>query len=421
MRNKFTAILAGVMALSLTLGLCGCAQEKEVEVVQKNNFDTYEELESYLLSNIDSSKEVKVWYTDETDVDFMEAAATEFKNTYGVSVTPTLYTGIDYLEDINNGNINGDAPDVFLLGNDQIRKANLSGLVDENDMFSDKMFTDNYPTVSKNALTTDKNIYGFPIYFDTCFLVYNSSIVENQPETFDEILEFANNFEDTEGNKTIFKWNVADMFYDYIFLGGYAKVLGDFGEDKSNFDLTTDKSIESMTYFQNLSQYFSMDAYNNSYEEIKEELAAGTLIFSICKTDIISYIESDETSYKLAPLPNLTSDLASCPVSITYSAMINDYSHNKNEANLFAAFLSYKYAGNIYSVSKKIAASTLNRTDENEIAIYDQYTKSKAIPKALEMGDFWAYGEIKFKNIWNGKDVTTELQDFEDYMNTRFK
>lgn len=419
--------LATILVLGLSINLFGCENKEKTNNENKpgevtSGYDSYKEMENSLVKNISGNTEIEYWYTSESDTAYLQSAADVFFERYGIKVTLNLYSGIDYLGDINKANTKDKGPDIFMLSNDQIKKANLAGLISENTTFSHKFLRDNYPSVVKNALISEEKTYGYPVYFDTCFLVYNSSLVEKAPKTIDEILEFANDFEDTEGNKTIFKWNVADPFYDYMFLGGYTNVLGDFGEDTSNFNVTSDKTIETMTYFQSLSQYFSMDADDNSYEEIKKEVTEGTLIYSICKTDFLRELANEDSVYKLAALPKLTTELEISPISITYGAMINEYSDNKAAANLFSAFISYEYADKEYSTNYKISCrDNIDRTDDNEKIIFKQYADSKAIPKALEMGDFWIYSEIAFKNIWKGKDVKTELTTFQENMLSKFE
>ncbi len=421
MKKIYGKIFSIIMCVILIFNISGCART-ETEEIKTDNFDTYKEIEDYLMPKISENTAIILWYTDKSDEPYLSKAAEEFKLKYNIQVSLNLYEGINYLEDINKANIDGQGADVFILSNDQIRKANLAGLIDENNIYSDTFFNSNYPIITKNAITTDGNQYGYPIYFDTYFMVYNSELVEKAPDTIEEILDFASEFEDEEGNKTIFKWNVADPYFDYMFIGKYAHILGDFGEDKSKFDLTTENSISSMSYYQSLNQYFSMRADSNNYSEIKKEIEEGTLIFSICKTDIVNYISNNESSYKVAMLPDLNNELESIPMSITYSAMVNDYSDNKAAADLFGAYLSYEYVTNQYSTNYKVASRIgFDRTGEKEILISNQYIKSEPVPKILEIGDFWTYSEITFKNIWNGNDVETELTQLEENMIQRFK
>ena len=264
MKIHKSSVLLGLV-LSLSLSTVGCSfnnpfsddkQNNEV-ILDEAGYSSYADMENAVLPGIVDNSKIIVWYEKADDKPYVEGAATEFTKKYGVEVETKLYEDTDYIAAINKANT-GEAVDVFLLSNDEIRKANLSGLIEENVLYSDEFLNANYLGVTKNALTTDGDVYGYPLYFDTTVLVYNSALTENAPKTFDDILAFADNFEDTEGNKTIFKWDVADPMYDYTFLGGYSNVLGDVGEDKDNFDVTSSKVVDTMTYFQSLSQYFSM-------------------------------------------------------------------------------------------------------------------------------------------------------------------
>ena len=64
-------------------------------------------------------------------------------------------------------------------------------------------------------------------------------------------------------------------------------------------------------------------------------------------------------------------------------------------------------------------AKTILSVCENDILIYEQYTQSNTIPKALEMGDFWTYSELAFSKIWEGEDVKTELTNLQELIRQR--
>lgn len=429
MKIHKSSVLLGLV-LSLSLSTVGCSfnnpfsddkQNNEV-ILDEAGYSSYADMENAVLPGIVDNSKIIVWYEKADDKPYVEGAATEFTKKYGVEVETKLYEDTDYIAAINKANT-GEAVDVFLLSNDEIRKANLAGLIEENVLYSDEFLNANYLGVTKNALTTDGDVYGYPLYFDTTVLVYNSALTENAPKTFDDILAFADNFEDTEGNKTIFKWDVVDPMYDYTFLGGYSNVLGDVGEDKDNFDVTSSKVVDTMTYFQSLSQYFSMsvDTSVTAYEDIKKQIAEGTIIYSMCKTDILDTISTEGNPYKIAVIPALTKELDSASISVTTGAFVNSHSDNRYEANLFAAYMSYEYAKNQYGLTKKVATrQNLEDIDDNRAIIYEQYKESKALPKALEMGEFWLKSESTYENIRKGNDVKSELDELQTYMKDRF-
>ena len=177
-----------------------------------------------------------------------------------------------------------------------------------------------------------------------------------------------------------------------------------------------------MSYYQSLHEYFSIDVDNSSYDQVKAELTNGTLVYGIVKTDVLRDMGSYGSSYALCQVPALTGELSVQVPSITYGAFVNAFTKQPEYANLLGAYLSYEYAENQFGLSQKVAVrSDLNRTDGNETAAYAQYQNSTPTPKALENGDFWIYTEICFKNIWNGSDVTTELNELQTRMEERLQ
>lgn len=364
-------------------------------------------------------EEITFWYTDAQDIEYIKAAAESFEQRYGISVNYILRDDADLLEAVNQANQTGEAPDAYMLSNDLIQKAQLSGLAEKNVMYDDRFWAENYPTVSLNALSSGISVYGYPVYFDTYIMLYDQDYA-GEPLTIENVLEFSENFVDEENKKEIFRWDISDPFYNFMFLGGYASLLGATGEDATLFDVTNEYVLESMTYFQSIHEILSMDMEESSYAKIKKKVKKNKLIYAICKTDILPILEETENAYKLAKLPKLTDTLDSGSLSITYAACVNPYADSISAATLFSIYLSYEYSGEQFGLSRRISArSSITRENENDRLIFEQYTLSDTIPKALAMGDFWTYSEVAFSNIWHGSDVATELTTLQETIQNR--
>lgn len=381
---------------------------------------TYESIERELCNQLgiatpsdsvmDSGIEIELWYGDSSDAAYYESAAESFYDRYGITVHTTYYDGVSFLEDVNAANIAGNGPDVLILSNDQIEKARRAGIIEKNNVYEDAFIARNFPQVAINALTSDGDFYGYPIYFDTYFLVYDASIVSEVPETIEDILKFSESFEDPENQKIVFAWDIDDPFYCYMFMGGYASFFGTYGEDKEDFDLTNENVIAAMTYYQQLGQYYSVQIDQSNYADIKAEIEEGNIIFTIARDDILSIVDVEEGKYELALVPALTDELESGSLSITYGACVNYFSEEKDAARLFSCFLSYEYSENLFTLINKTGCKgSINRVSENEAFLYSQYLLSDSVPKTMEMSEFWAYSQITLDNIWEGADVETEM------------
>ncbi len=432
------------------LSLTACTSDKAYDTTEEVSAPvTYESMEEALLLKIQEEQDEKgalagteektdkikdqtaqentvtdsitFWYYDAQDITYIKAAAEAFESRYGIHVDYILRDDADTLDAINEANQNGEGPDCYMLSNDLIQKARLSGLVEKNTWYDEQFWSEQYPAVSLNALSSGTGVYGYPVYLDTFFMLYDQDYA-GEPVTIENVLEFSENFVDEENTKEIFRWDISDPFYNFMFLGGYSSLLGATGEDVSQFDVTNSYVIESMTYFQSIHETLSMDIEDSSYEKIKNKIKKNKLIYAICKTDILPVLEETENSYKLSKLPKLTDTLDSGSLSITYAACVNPYAASLSAATLFGIFLSYEYSGEQFALSRKISTRmTITRENENDQLIFDQYVLSDTIPKALQMGDFWTYSELAFSNIWDGNDVSEELTTLQETVKSRLE
>lgn len=419
--------LAGCLGVLLAGLLLTSCQQKEPEEPAELTYASFEETITGVPvtakdeNGKESTLQLKVWYADASAGPYYEAAAAEFHDRYGVEVICTQMDDVNYLEAVNRANQSGTGPDIVIASNDMIRKMQLAGLTDVNTLYTEEFWKKHYPEVTWNACTSDGKQYGYPIYMDTCMMLYDSTLTA-KPESFGSITDFAVNFVDETNTKTIFSWDIADPFCDYLFMGSDAQVLGTYGEDVGSFSINNEKVVQNMTYYQSLHEYFSMDADNSSYEQLKEGLKNGTLVYGIVKTDVLGELSSYGTTYAVCTIPALSAELGVQNLSVTYAAFVNPFTKASEYANLFSAFLSYEYAGNQFGISRRVSVrSDVNRSDGNEALAYEQYCNTVPMPKALENGDFWIYSEICFKNIWNGNDVTTELNALQTKMEERLK
>ena len=416
------------MAVLLCVGLSvstGCQSKQEPEVTTEVSYETFEESVAAVKNTIAAEDgtevpiQLNVWYSDEAAAPYYEAAAVEFHDRYGVEVSCTYMEHVNYLESVNEANISGMGPDVFMASNDEVKKLHMAGLAQSNMLYTDDFWGKHYPDVAKAAVTSDGVAYGYPIYLDTAMMIYDTAVT-TQPDTFNSITEFAVNFVDETNTKVIFRWDLADPFYDCLFLGTGAEILGEYGEDTSVFNVNNEQVVQNMTFYQSLHEYFSIDVDSSSYQQVKEELTAGTLVYGIVRTDVLNELGTYGSAYALCPVPPLSPELPVQTLSVTYTAFVNPFTKQSEYANLFAAFLSYEFAPNQFGLTRQVSVrSDMERTDGNQALIYEQYCHAKPVPKALENGDFWVYTEICFKNIWNGSDVAAELNQLQEEMKER--
>ncbi len=389
-----------------------------------------------------------IWYTDAKLNDFMLEAAEDYEQETGIEVNVQLISAVDYIETISEATlVEENGPDLFVAGSDLLQKALYAGLVDDQVAYSEAE-SDNIPQKAFDAATCDGKLIGYPFYFESCFLLYNQYYAEDWPGTIDEILEYADNFENTgttEKVQSIFKWDVSDIFYNYFFVGNYVGLGGTYGDDKSQLSLSEGKTIECLEYYQALNEFFAIDEETVHSEDVLQEFIDGKIVFTIAKTDAIARIEQAiaegkvpeyqleterdeegneipareiERFYGVGDIPNLSDELITRGLSVTNSIVVNNYSKNRTYANDFAHYLSYERAGELYEETGKVSVcKSVTAGDKDWERIMVQYAGSVEIPKIIEMSNYWILMEIAFANIWNGADIVSEISNVVSQMN----
>lgn len=395
-----------------------------------------------------------LWYTDGKLNAYLVEAAAEFEKQHQVEITLQLVTAVDYIENINTASISDlGGPDLFVTSSELLEKARLAGLAVENDSFTRQELEASFPQKALDAATCGGKLMAYPFYFETCFLLYNKGYTDAAPATIDEILAYADNFEggaSTENVESIFKWNVADIFFNFFFVANYVNLGGPTGDNRAEVQLSAEEIIQCLEYYQSLNAFFAIDADEVTTDDVLQEFIDGKIVYTIAKTDAIARLDEaiaeglvyqvpEEASeeqeeggdaaeaapeeapgeppadngyfYGIARVPNLTEELHTKGLSVTNSVAVNAYSRERDLAKDFAKYLTYDKVDDLYTMANKmpVKMGVAYANSEMELLIA-QYEDSVEVPKITDLSNYWIEMEIVFANIWRGNDVRAEIE-----------
>lgn len=382
---------------------------------------------------------ITLWYTDEVLGDYLASVAFDYQEEYDVRVVPVLTSGLEYLEAVNAASLDGNGgPDLYIVSNDSLEKAHLAGLAEEIEDAGNLVTAENFPQAALDAVTYQGNKVAYPLYFETSALVYNSTYLQQAaeelsvskqdliPETIDDILAFADEYNAPETVEAVFKWDVSDIFYNYFFAGNYMNAGGACGDDESQIDIYNLEAVKGLTAYQELNQFFSIDAKNSSYDAVVSDFLAGKLVFTVATTDILQSIEQAKADgtfsceYDVVPLPDVNEEVKTKGFSVTYGIAVNGYSEKKDMANSFAAYLADRGAAKMYARTGHIPARLGVEYEQTGMeGFLEEYSKSIPIPKLMSMANFWVRMEIAYTKIWSGEDVSEILRNLSEQVMTQ--
>lgn len=375
---------------------------------------------------------IKLWYNDDALTDFLTDAAVTYNESHsGVRVEPTLVTDNEYIRAINEASLDGDDfPDLYITSNNELEKcwkAGLAAEVDDTAHFSD---TSTFPQSAINAVTYEGRIVAYPMYYETSAFLINTdylqqmaddagqSLEETIPTTMVDVVRLANNYNAPEGVDNILEWDVSDILYNYVFLGSYLSIGGETGDDANLEDVVIydENTIQCMSVYQQLNQFFSIDMTTDDYESVIDDFASGSTVFTIASTDAVETIQDridageSDVNYMVTTIPDLTDTLTSRTMSITDCLIVNGYSEHESEANSVARWILFSGMDDFYEETGYAVCQTgYTYSDEHMDGFTAAYASSIPITKLRTASNFWMQLENTFASVWDGMDPNDAL------------
>lgn len=419
-----------------------------------------------------------LWYTDEALTDYLNSVAVAYSEYQDeVRVMPVHTSGREYLETVNQASLHTEeVPDLYIASNDSLEKAYLAGLASEVKLPDGVPAMDQWlPETAVGAVTYGEKQIAYPFYFETSCFLYNRTYLEDWargqieaeqdaadaeaaqqqiddgqepeqsedggaegqdtndlageaaveervaqvlPDTIDDILTFADEYDAPEQVEAVFKWDVSDIFYNYFFVGGAIDVGGANGDKADSIHIYNENAIKCMRVYQDLNQFFSIDTKEISYDGVLQDFMDGKIVYTVATSDALSKIEAAKAEgkfayeYGISMLPDVSEELSSASLSVTQCVVVNGYSVKKEMANDFAVYLTQYASEMLFARTGKLPVSDSGDTyeDANRAAFLQEYKSSVPMPKMIETSNFWVELEITFARIWSGEDANSYLK-----------
>ena len=382
---------------------------------------------------------IRLWYTDEAIGEYLSSVAFAYQEANDVRVLPVLTSGLEYLEAVNDASVEGqDFPDLFVVSNDSLEKAYLAGLAQEVDPEGSLLNPGNFPQAALDAVTYQGKKTAFPLYYETSALVYNQTYLAQAaaemetdakslvPRTIEDILSFADSYNAPETVEAVFKWDVSDIFYNYFFAGNYISVGGPCGDEETQIDIYNEEAVIGLKAYQDLNQFFSIDAETSSYEAVVQDFLDGKLIFTVATTDILGRIAETSAAgafpyeYGTVPLPDVNGQVKAKGLSVTYALAVNGYGAQKELAVDFARFLVEQESQKMYERTGKLPARKQAVSDvPGADGFVEEYADSMPMPKLMSTANFWVWMEVAYTKIWQGENVSDILKALSEQIMTQ--
>ncbi|URN94791.1 MAG: maltose ABC transporter substrate-binding protein [Candidatus Pristimantibacillus lignocellulolyticus] len=383
----------------------GNGQPNNVESNSNANSDVDEEIKP------EEGAKLVVWEARE-QMPYMKQLAEAFEAEYGIPVTLEEVAGGDQGSRLATDGPSKLAGDVLTMPHDQIGLAVKAGLLLPNDLYEEETRNSMVDAAVK-ASSYDGVLYGYPKSVETYALFYNKDLVTDPPTTWEEIIAFANTYNDPKQNKYAIMWEFVG-YYSYPFIGSFGGyVFGNENSDITDIGLNNDGTVEGFKFLQSLKPILPMNAGDVTYDVKAQLFQEGKLAFNIDGPWSIAAFK-DQVNIGVVPLPKTPDGNPSTSFSGVKSYYVNSYSDYPIAARLFANFASNKENQlKNYEMTGAIPANIEAGEDpaiKNDPIIsgfFEQFQYSIPMPSVSEINAVWEPLRAVFIAAWDdeSKDV----------------
>ncbi len=403
-----------VLMMSLALFLAACAPEREGAEEATNNGGEEGNTETEGSEEAEKPEKLVVWVNDE---DIAEDVATQMFDKYteetGIEIEYKRVAIPDQVQELALAGPTGDGPDLFFQPQDSLGDIVAQGLAVPIEYTDEEkgQFTD----VAMEAFTYEGGIYGAPVAIETYFTFYNKSLIDEVPETIDDVLAMSKEL--TDASKDQYGFLVSpEFYYLYSFMNAYGGYV--FGQEDGVYDATdigldNEGSIEGLKKYKEfidagvLPKTLTVDVLDGLFKEGK----VGMVVSGPWNMPI--YKEALGEDLATAPLPKMNGEIAPS-FSGVKSWLVSYFSESPEWAADLAKFMTNDENSQLYYDVTGELPPRPEILDAVEDPIYAGYTEQvphgTLMPNIPEMNPVWDM-DIAIELINNGSDVESAVKD----------
>lgn len=410
-------LLALILSLVLMLGLCACASSnqsvKEAPTDAKAD-DAVSVTEKSSGSGREISGDLLVWLPYENHA---QAIIKAFNKKYpNVHVEYEIIGTLETAEKLSLDGPSGVGADVIWTGADRFNIED--GYIEP--------FPEDVQTRIENLLlesavnsvkTEDGKMYGLPFSLQTVALYYNKDLVEAPPETFEEILEFANSYNDPTSGKYALRLMPNSSYTNYFCLTPFGyRWFGESGTDWKNPGFDSPEVAQGLAFFKSLREAYNVDNADATNDAVYGAFDRGEVPFVINGPWGIASAKAAGINFGITKIPTINGKQ---PYTFAGAQLIAVSSYSKNFDAAFAFtefFLSNEGAQILFetqgiSTALKDISSVPGLSDDEYLtgfAEQERYTYPQ--PVIPEMNLSWQPTMAMMEFVWDGKLSIEEAQ-----------
>jgi len=283
---------------------------------------------------------LKVWYDNDT---YFEEMRERFNALYpNITIE---YERVAHTDARGRMQLDGPAgigADVFMLPHDHIGNAILDGLIEPIDESLQKKLEQTLSSSAVKTVKSDGYMYAVPMTVENIALFYNKDLWgPNPPATMEEIITFAQSYNDPAAGKWTMGWQIDDAYHNYHWQSAFGmEFMGPDQRDYKNPGFDSPGSLEGIKYMMYLREnLFDVPSGDAGWSSTVGMFQQGELPLTITGPWAIADAARNGVNFGVTKLPTIDGRQPICFHGIR-AACMSSYTTKPDLAMAFLDFLA---------------------------------------------------------------------------------
>lgn len=363
---------------------------------------------------IEQDYDLTLWYYDSALTPYVKQLQEDYFRSQGLRVGCELVSVVSFFENINQKNVEGSGvPDLYITDTTRLEQAYLGSLAKEN-VFPELYNLQNYSVKALTSVMYNGKQVGYPLCFDMEYFVYNADYMDAPPASFEQIASDSESFEKDSDSivDMVILYDVADLLYNFHFIGGSVELGGNTGDDDTKVNLESTELRSALESFKNFSTKSRIDMNTTTYDLVENSFIYGRSRTAILKCSSLAAMNREKTNYVICEMPPVSDEIPSKALSNTLCVCVNPSSSNTDAAEKLAQYMTYEKTDTIYSLTGYMSCRRMEYSADGFDQLYLLYDKTASLPKFIETEELWKDMETMFQSIWNGTEAGAAFEEF---------
>ncbi len=369
-------------------------------------------------------KKLVIWTNMSVEAETIQKYADEWgaKKGYEVEVLHQSPSVQKFAQAVNSP----DGPDAVIgIPNDQLAdyiNANLAAEVPA-DLYNDADFS----SAAIQACYVNGTRYAAPLSVETVALFYNTEMVSEVPETWEELVASA---ADVGG----VQFDATSIYYDLGFVracGGYIFNYDSGSYDVTDIGLDNAGAVEALQFIDDLCNKYNLISSDVTADIARSNFQNGKTAYYIGGPWDIDGFTSAGTPFGIVEMPTFNGEDFVTPVG-TQISFVSNSSDEQDAAWEFIMYLIDNGAMGMYQAGDRIPAKLADQNNvviqsiENSRTFIAQINKGEPMPTVSEMGQLWSIYTNNVRSMWSGEltakeaaeNIVKQLEEAVELMNS---